>query len=179
MATLIQLKRFSNSEIIENSNYVPAEGEPVFDLNSNILYIGDGVKKLSELPQIGGNSISSLNITTEYLNSGSLNNYFEQYLECDAAGIIRWNIETVKIISAEISNAYTYNPLSSMCDYALNFEYTGGDITQISRLPNGMNLDIWGGRFYGTPTESGSWYFDIKAACGNLTSEKKFLWSVN
>lgn len=179
MSTLIQFKRVNSDEVFSDSEYIPEAGEPVFNLNSNILYIGDGEKRLSELNPIGGSTIGSINILNSYMESGALNTYYEEDFTCDVAGIISWRASTVKVISPEVANFYTFDPVSAMCDYATGFNYSGGTVTEISRLPNGMTLDRATGKFYGTPIESGTWYITITATIGNISNSKVYEWSVN
>ena len=60
MSTTIKLKRYDATNDNNLKKTIPAEGEPVYDINNNELYIGDGDKPLSELTPIN-NNISSTN----------------------------------------------------------------------------------------------------------------------
>ncbi len=181
MSTLIQFKRVNSDEVFSDSEYIPEAGEPVFNLLTNRLYVGDGVKKVSELDHIGGLNINiaSLNILTSYMESGALNTYYEKYLNCDVEGLVKWEIQSVKVIDDEINNPDERWSGAGAFERATGFEYYGGDVTEISRLPNGMSFEAYTGKFSGTPIETGRWYLTIRASYLTLSDTKIFEWSVN
>lgn len=69
MPTIIKLKRHKATNDEDLNKTVPAEGEPVYDITKNELYIGDGSKTLSELTPINNN----FSITTDkFIKNGSI-----------------------------------------------------------------------------------------------------------
>lgn len=52
--TRIQFKRDTTENWGKNKNYIPAVGEPCFDINTYKLKIGDGVHSYEQLPYING-----------------------------------------------------------------------------------------------------------------------------
>ena len=56
---VFQFRRAHTSEWLEHKDIVPAAGEPCFDLDLNILKIGDGIKTYEELEPINGAKLSA------------------------------------------------------------------------------------------------------------------------
>ena len=52
MSNPLQMKR-GTKLILEASDYVPAEGEPIVELDTGKLKIGNGTAKYSALPYVG------------------------------------------------------------------------------------------------------------------------------
>lgn len=73
MTTTIQFKRKVPSSTYDE---VLLEGEPLYDLASKRLYIGDGTSKLSELPFVGNYSTNASNVS-DSIGGISLSNIFE------------------------------------------------------------------------------------------------------
>lgn len=59
LKTVLQLRRGTTAEWVENANCIPAEGEPCLDLDTGMIKYGDGVSKYSELKYAGGGSQAS------------------------------------------------------------------------------------------------------------------------
>lgn len=54
LKTVIQLRRGTTAEWVENANVVPAEGEPCLDLDTGLIKYGDGTTTYGELEYAGG-----------------------------------------------------------------------------------------------------------------------------
>lgn len=52
--TIFKFKRGTHEHWVENGDMIPFEGEPCFDIDENVLRIGNGINKYSELTPIGG-----------------------------------------------------------------------------------------------------------------------------
>lgn len=59
LKTVLQLRRGTTAEWVENADCIPAEGEPCLDLDTGMIKYGDGVSKYSELKYAGGGSQAS------------------------------------------------------------------------------------------------------------------------
>ena len=73
MTTTIQFKRKIPSSTYDE---VLLEGEPLYDLSSKKLYIGDGTSKVSELPFVGNYSTNTSNVV-DSIGGVSLSDIFE------------------------------------------------------------------------------------------------------
>ena len=108
--TTIKLRRGSD---LNQSNVVPADGEPVYDKANNKLYIGDGTKTLSQLNNIGGDVSVTLN------GSATTNpSFYAPVLEGTSGQILKsngsnsaptWvNQSTLSVASATTAASATY-----------------------------------------------------------------------
>ena len=93
---LIQLKRTKRSgdalTTVKN-NTILAFGEPFYDATNKLLFIGDGVNRISDLPYIGENEVFNAQTHYDFPSIGRVNTIYKAESE---KMVYQWNATELK-----------------------------------------------------------------------------------
>lgn len=107
LKTVIQLRRGTTAEWVENANVVPAEGEPCLDLDTGLIKYGDGETTYGELEYAGGTGTQASHYEGVKQTGESDTDVIERVLGELGATAQKDDIFVVKALIAEGKYSYT------------------------------------------------------------------------
>ncbi len=142
LKTVIQLRRGTTAEWLENANVIPAAGEPCLDLDTGLVKYGDGTTTYGELEYSGGTGSQASHYEGVKQDGETDTDVFTRVLSDIGATVQKDDIFVVKALIADGKYSYTAYVYDGTVWAAMDGNYSAENVYFPSDLTYTANIGV-------------------------------------